>query len=146
MHVRNCFVSNSSSASFIVEVKGEKENIFRALYENIETFQEDSYKELLAEAIKWQEKKLDREGIEQAEIIRLERTIFMYRDTLKNLEEYKKPDLSGIKDEKEKYFALWKIKNHEREVILGVISSRRWLYFVLSFYHYIQWLGKYFYA
>jgi len=128
MKIRTGFVSNSSSASFVVEVKGEKENIFNSLYENIESFQEKSYKSLLETALKWEEKKLTGE-LSDNEKKTVMYFIEDYKRTLKELEEYIKPDwreIMKIEDPEEKEFAVWKEKRHAEEVVQGVVRLKHW--------------------
>lgn len=122
------FVSNSSSASFVIEVKGEKENILNSLYENIEDFQEENYKELLKKALEWEQNKLTKE-LTKTERSVTEYTIEEYTRSLNELEEYKKiswSDLQKIEDPEEKSFAIWKEKNHIEKVVMGVLDLNRW--------------------
>lgn len=128
MKIRIGFVSNSSSASFVVEVKGEKEKIFNSLYKNIQSFQEEGYKKLLEQALKWDEDNLTRE-LTDTERKMTEYSIKEHKESLKMLAEYVKPewgDILKIKDEKEKSFAIWKEKHHIEKVVKGVLRLERW--------------------
>ena len=128
MKIRKGFVSNSSSASFVVEVKGEKEKVFNSLYENIESFQEENYKKLLETAIKWEENKLTGE-LSDNEKKRVEYFIDDHKRTLKELEGYVKPEwgeILKIEDPEEKEFAIWKEKRHAEEVVEGVVRLKHW--------------------
>mgnify|MGYP003585758093 FL=1 len=127
--LRRGFVSNSSSASFIVEVKGDTDDILWAMYENIEAFQEESYKELLLESISFEEKKFQNSSMPEYEKKFILHTIEEAKNTISYLDSYVKPswsDFEKIKDTEEKEFALWKEKDHGKSVVRGVLGLKRW--------------------
>lgn len=125
MKVRQGFVSNSSSSSFIVEVKGDQENILNSLYENIEYFQEENYKNLLEEAITRIKNKLKKE-LSDSEKEDLGYNLEEYKlslDVLNNFVINIRP--SDLKTSDNEYY-IWKEKKHIKDVVMGVLMLLGW--------------------
>ena len=130
MKVRKGFVSNSSSASFIVEVKGESKKIFNTLYENIESFQEENYKKLLEENIKWKKKKLEGD-LKEFEKKTVERQIKEYEQEIGYLERHKQTDWKKVYEDTDKHrkeLEVYRYNSHARRVVEGVLDLKRWCY------------------
>ncbi len=101
MKIRKGFVSNSSSASFIVEVEMEEDDygrydhdkIFRSLYENMETFSTEGCKKLLEGRLEYEEKyNMPKEDAEDWKKKMYLSDIEDLKKRIKELEEYKDPD------------------------------------------------------
>ena len=116
MKIRSGFVSNSSSASFIVEVKGNFKELVPALYENIFTVERciSLLEKELEMGLHW--KKLKKDDVD-----RLERRI-------QELKNYKPIDWIKIHGTniKEEELARYREKRHQQKVVKDAIDALRW--------------------
>jgi len=130
MKIRQGFVSNSSSASFIVEVNSKPKDLKRALYENIESFSVEGCKELLEKQLKFKKKyQTPTKECSDSDINMYNYDLDELEKKIKYLEEFEEPDryeMRSIEDEKEREMAEWRYKRHQEKVVEDALLALRW--------------------
>lgn len=130
MKIRSGFVSNSSSASFIVEVKGECKEIFNVLYENLDAFKTEGCKELLEKKLKFhKEFKTPKEDDSESKKNMFKYDVQELEDKIKNLEDYKElswREINKIEEGKEKQLIKYRQNKHKEETVKDSLSALKW--------------------